>query len=389
MYNTKINESLAKNNSATPEKINIVRGSVKQTTADKMNELAKSVRSGNIDSFDALYNLAYSKAFYIASKEEETRDQADDIAQEAMIRLYQNIDKVEYVTTWLYRTVSNMVTDAKRKKESLPVLEFDAPKVNAKSDAPSLLLSETVGDKSVWVNPEAVLERDSKEEILKNALPHILSLLSDRHQEVICYALIEKKKQSEIASIMGISRSTVAVTLRNATARFQKEFAAHYDVALFGLQSAYELETITVSSSFLAFIKIQKITPYFANRKRVHGKSMYPYFYSIVLFFRSVALVLFKTSVRILVSVKSQSSISLVSQFCKNGFATLISLHSSSSAEHSNTLHIVIKTSILGTVFPLSKWLIWLAPTPISSDNLSWVSPFSIRFCLMRCPISV
>lgn len=255
---------------------NVNSGSVKQTTADKMNELAKSVRSGNIDSFDALYNLAYSKAFYIASKEEETRDQADDIAQEAMIRLYQNIDKVEYVTTWLYRTVTNMVTDAKRKKESLPVLEFDAPKVNAKSDAPSLLLSETVGDKSVWVNPEAVLERDSKEEILKNALPHILSLLSDRHQEVICYALIEKKKQSEIASIMGISRSTVAVTLRNATARFQKEFAAHYDVALFGLQSAYELETITVSSSFLAFIKIQKITPYFANRKRVHGQIHVP-----------------------------------------------------------------------------------------------------------------
>ena len=370
-------------------KNNVNSGSTKQTTADRMNELAKSVRSGNIESFDALYKLAYGKAFYIASKEEETRDQADDIAQEAMIRLYQNIDKVEYVTTWLYRTVSNMVTDAKKKKESLPVLEFDAPKVNAKSDAPSLLLSETVGDKSVWVNPDAVLERDSKEEILKDALPHILLLLSERHQEVIRYALIEKKKQSEIASIMGISRSTVAVTLRNATARFQKEFAAHYDVALFGLQSAYELETITVSSSFLAFIKIQKNTPYFANRKRVHGKSMYPYFYSIVLFFRSVALVLFKTSVRILVSVKSQSSISLVSQFCKNGFATLISLHSSSSAEHSNTLHIVIKTSILGTVFPLSKWLIWLAPTPISSDNLSWVSPFSIRFCLMRCPMSV
>ena len=276
MYNTKINESLAKNNSATPEKINIVRGSVKQTTADRMNELAKSVRAGNIESFNELYVLAYRKAVSIAAMREAPKDQADDIAQEAMIRLYQNIDKVEYVTTWLYRTVSNMVTDEKRKRESHPVLEFDAPKANPKSDATPLLLSETVGDKSVWVNPDAVLERDSKEEILKDALPHILSLLSERHQEVIRYALIEKKKQSEIASIMGISRSTVAVTLRNATARFQKEFAAHYDVALFGLQSAYELETIAVSSSFLAFIKIQKNTPYFANRKRVHGQIHVP-----------------------------------------------------------------------------------------------------------------
>lgn len=231
---------------------NVNSGSVKQTTADRMNELAKSVRAGNIESFDELYVLAHRKAVSIAAMSEVTKNQADEIAQEAMIRLYRNIDKVEYVTTWLYRTVKRMVYDANRKKESLPqILEFDAPKTNAKSDASPLLLSETVGDKSVWVNPEDVLERDSKEELLKDALPHILSLLSDRHQEVIRYALIEKKKQSEIASIMGISRSTVAVTLRNATARFQKEFAAHYDVALFGLQSAYELETNTVSSSFL------------------------------------------------------------------------------------------------------------------------------------------
>ena len=33
---------------------NVNSGSVKQTTADRMNELAKSVRSGNIESFDAL-----------------------------------------------------------------------------------------------------------------------------------------------------------------------------------------------------------------------------------------------------------------------------------------------------------------------------------------------
>lgn len=270
-------------------KNNVNSGSVKQTTADKMNELAKSVRSGNIDSFDALYKLAYEKAFYIASKEEKTRDQADDIAQEAMVRLYQNIDKVEYVATWLNRTVTNMVIDVKRKKESLTVLEFDAPKMNAKSDTPSLLLSETVGDTSVWVNPEDALERDTKEEILKKALPHILSLLSDRHQKVIRYSLIEHKKQSEIAILMGISRSTVAVTLRNATARFQKEFTAHYDVSLFGLQSAYELETNTVSSSFLTFIQILKTTPFFANRKRVHGQIHVPVLF-IPLFYSSVVL---------------------------------------------------------------------------------------------------
>lgn len=269
---------------------NVNSGSVKQTKADRMNELAMSVRSGNIESFDALYKLAYNKAVHFATENGATVDQADDIAQEAMIRLYNNIDKVDYVVTWLHTTVKRMAIDEFRKKENLPEMcEFDAPKKNANSDARPLLLSETIGDKSIWVNPEDVFERDSKEATLKDALPYILSLLSNRHQTVIRYALIENKKQSEIASIMGISRSTVAVTLRNATARFQKEFAAHYDVTLFGLQSAYELETNAVSSSFLTFIQIQKITPYLTNRKRVHGQIHVPVLF-IPLFYSSVVL---------------------------------------------------------------------------------------------------
>lgn len=259
MYNNEINVSLAKNsNSASPEKNKIIRGSTKQTTADRMNELAAAVRSGNIESFDELYNLGLHKAISIAMKKGVTEEEAFDIAQNTMMKLYRNIDKVDAVSTWINTTVTRNVIDVFRKKEKAKkkgfiVLELDAPMDNGMGDSHSILRSETVADTSTWVNPEAVLVRDVKAKVLKDALPHIMSLLSDRQQEVIRYALIENKSQDEIAILMGISRSTVAVHLGNARKRFQKEFAKYYDVSLFGLKSAYELETNAVSSSFLIF----------------------------------------------------------------------------------------------------------------------------------------
>lgn len=229
-------------------------GGTKQAKADRMNELANSVRSGNIESFDELYNLASPKAISIAIKMGATEDQAFDIAQEAMLRLYRNIEKVYAVSSWLNTTVSRMVIDKYRqnlKKKEFEVYELDAPMDN--SEGNSKLKSETIADTRISVNPDAQLESIIKAEILKEAFPLILPMLSDRHQTIIRYALIERKQQDEIADIMKISRSTVAVHLKNAKASFRKKFAAHYDLELFGLKSAYELETNAVSSSFLIF----------------------------------------------------------------------------------------------------------------------------------------
>ena len=265
MFNNEINVSLAKkNNSASPEKIKIVRGSTKQTNAERMNELVKAYRAGDAESFDELYNLAFRTAIAIAikkSKNKASHDQAPDIAQEAILRLFRNIEKVDYVSSWLSVVVEHLVCDADRKmSNSYEVYELDAPMDDCMGDSNSRQKSELVADMRIEANPVELLERVATRE----AFQHVLSLLSDNHQKVIRYALIEQRKQDEIASIMGISRSTVAVHLRNAKANFRKEFAAHYDLSLFGLKSAYELETNVVSSSFLfCRIPLQKFFAFF------------------------------------------------------------------------------------------------------------------------------
>ena len=225
-------------------------GGTKQTKANRMNELAQAVRSGNVECMDELFELASSFALSIARGMVSRQEDAEDIAQEAMVRLYRNIDTVDAVSSWVKTTVRNLVIDASRKKSnSYEVYELDAPMDNCMGDSISKQRSEMVADMRIEANPEALLESVAT----RDAFQHVLALLSDNHQKVIRYALIEQKKQDEIASIMGIRRSTVAVHLKNAKAAFRKEFAAHYDVSLFGLKSAYELETNAVSSSFLIF----------------------------------------------------------------------------------------------------------------------------------------
>ena len=214
-------------------------GSAKQTKAERMNELAKAIRSGNAESFAELYELAFSTAVTIAKRNGAMQEQAEDIAQEAMMRLYRDIDKVDSVFAWVSTVVSRRMIDASRKKSnSYEVYELDAPLDNCLGDSHSKQKSEVVADLRVSVNPDAVLERAATRE----AVQQILALLPDQQRKVLYLYHIKRQKQNVIAGVLGISRSTVAAHIRKGEANFRREFAAHYDVSLYGVQSAYELE---------------------------------------------------------------------------------------------------------------------------------------------------
>ena len=152
------NVSLAKKEKhVSLAKIEPICGGVKQTKADRMNALVKSVRSGDIESFDELYTLATPKAISIAMSRGATQDQASDIAQEAMMRLYRDIDKVDSVSSWLSVVVSHMVIDASRKKSNYyEVYELDAPMDDCMGDSNSKQRSEMVADMRIEANPEAL-----------------------------------------------------------------------------------------------------------------------------------------------------------------------------------------------------------------------------------------
>lgn len=210
-------------------------GGAKQTNAKRMNELGRAVRSGNVDCMNELFELARSYAIFLAKKNGANQDNAEDIAQEAMLALFENINKVETVSAWLRTVVFNKAADAFHK-ELLPheMYELDAPLDNGKGDSDPMLKSEVIADLRSSEFSEVYLDR--------YAVQQILAIMPDQQKKVLYLQGIMRYSQDEIAGMLGISRSAVAGNFRKGKANFHREFTARFDLALFGYKSAYELE---------------------------------------------------------------------------------------------------------------------------------------------------
>lgn len=208
-------------------------GGAKQTKANRMDELGRAVRSGNVDCIDELFELARSYAISIAKRKVARQEDAEDIAQEAMLELFENINKVVTVSSWLRTVVFRKVVDAFRKESSpYKMCPLDTPLDNNTDD--SLLLSEVIADLQSSEFSEVYLTR--------YAVQQILALMPKRQQEVLYLRFIKLYEHDDIAGMLGISSSAVRGSFSKGQKNFRKEFSSRYDLNLFGLKSAYELE---------------------------------------------------------------------------------------------------------------------------------------------------
>ena len=120
------------------------------------------------------------------------RNEAEDVAQEAMLRLWKVAPNWRpgeaKITTWLFRVVSNLSIDRKRRHHSRAV------SLDAVADPPD-------GADSV----EQTLQDKARSEALQTAL----LTLPDRQRQAVILRNIEGLANPEIASIMGISVEAV------------------------------------------------------------------------------------------------------------------------------------------------------------------------------------
>ncbi|MDF0597026.1 RNA polymerase sigma factor [Psychromarinibacter halotolerans] len=131
------------------------------------------------------------------------RAEAEDVAQEAMLRLWRQAPKWRQgeakVTTWLYRVVANLCTDRLRKArgqdlESVPEPEDDAP------------------------GAEAGLQQAARAQALEDAL----RALPDRQRQAVILRHLEGFTNPEIAEVMDIGVEAV----ESLTARGKRALAA-------------------------------------------------------------------------------------------------------------------------------------------------------------------
>ncbi|MDP3387150.1 MAG: sigma-70 family RNA polymerase sigma factor [Eubacteriales bacterium] len=98
-----------------------------------MNEneilLIKRSQKGDINSFEELIKEYKKVAYNIALKMLKNKEDAEDVSQEALIKVYKSIDRFNMDSsfkTWLYRIVVNTCLDHVRKNKENPI-SIDQP----------------------------------------------------------------------------------------------------------------------------------------------------------------------------------------------------------------------------------------------------------------------
>lgn len=131
------------------------------------------------------------------------RAEAEDVAQEAMLRLWRISDEWRQgeakVTTWLYRVVTNLCTDRLRKRRWVDIDAIPEPPDDA-------------------VSAQAGLEEQDRQAALAEALQG----LPERQRQAVVLRHIEGLANPEIAAVMDIGVEAV----ESLTARGKRALAA-------------------------------------------------------------------------------------------------------------------------------------------------------------------
>lgn len=153
--------------------------------------LVRRARAGDYQAFEQLFERYRTLVYRFAYQMTGRRDDAEDIAQEAFVRAYQNLhryrDEAKF-TTWILRIVTNLCTDQVRMSTRRTALE--------QQEAAGALDWMTMGDTD---DPVANLEGDRRKAVLRKAL----NALPVHHRTMIILRDLEEREYPEISAILG------------------------------------------------------------------------------------------------------------------------------------------------------------------------------------------
>ncbi|PIK32538.1 RNA polymerase sigma factor SigW, partial [Bacillus siamensis] len=174
----------------------------------------KQVKKGDQNAFAEIVDLYKDKIYQLCYRMLGNVHEAEDIAQEAFIRAYVNIDSFDInrkFSTWLYRIATNLTIDRIRKKK--PDYYLDAEVAGAEG---LTMYSQIAAD---GVLPEdAVLSLELSDTIQKKILK-----LPDKYRTVIVLKYIDELSLIEIGEILNIPVGTVKTRIHRGREALRKQ----------------------------------------------------------------------------------------------------------------------------------------------------------------------
>ena len=165
-----------------------------------LNDLVRRCIKGDSRSQKELYNLLKGRLMGVCLRFNPNQDEANDIFQEAMIRVFKNIKKarkVDSVIAWATRITSNVAIDMYRRKRAAVMVSLDDSQV------------------AEFTSKELdAIRRLELEELLG-----LIQMLPPNYRIVFNLYLIDGYSHKEIASRLEIAESTSRALLTRAKRR--------------------------------------------------------------------------------------------------------------------------------------------------------------------------
>jgi RNA polymerase sigma-70 factor (ECF subfamily) len=185
-----------------------------RTNADKVisraeeHALIKRCKDGDVGAFDELVGRYEKRVFNCAYRVTGNYNDACDVAQEAFIRAFNSIQTFRgdaNFTTWMYRIVTNVYLDERKKSKSHRQTSLD-DYIELEENAVTRQLEDT------GPGPEEILEEKERARALQRAI----NSLPDYQRVIVTLYHMQHRSYDEIAEILRLPIGTVKSRLNRA-----------------------------------------------------------------------------------------------------------------------------------------------------------------------------
>lgn len=175
-------------------------------------ELIKSFQNGNLQVFEELIKPHEKKIYNIALKLVKNEQDAYDLAQESLIKIYKSLNRFEYksnFSTWIYRIAYNTSIDYLRKNNnngwtmSLDEENENGVKFEVEDTLPT---------------PEEIFEMKITKELIKEAVDK----LDDTQRAVVVLRDVEGLSYEEISEVTDLNIGTVKSRINRGRKKLQE-----------------------------------------------------------------------------------------------------------------------------------------------------------------------
>ncbi|WP_369809941.1 RNA polymerase sigma factor SigW [Gracilibacillus caseinilyticus] len=180
---------------------------------EKIKQNIKLVKKGDQSAFEDIVAFYQNKVYAICFRMIGNKHEAEDIAQEAFIRAYLNIqsyDENRKFSTWLYRIATNLTIDRIRKKKPDFYLDAEIKGTDGLNMYAQLPAEEALPDQEV----------ESLE--MQSYIQNEIMQLPAKYRSIIALRFIDELSLKEISEILEIPVGTVKTRIHRGREALRK-----------------------------------------------------------------------------------------------------------------------------------------------------------------------